>query len=875
MAKRKIAYNKSEYPNSFKRQGAFPLDETSVKYSKDDLDTYAKSNDAGAYVGQIVTVVTPDANSKTEAETYVIYSEDGSVNRLVKESELLALDSVSTLNTTKDNMQYISNLSQADGKITASHKILQGTASNISVTATEDGKTTIKDIAKYEHSSTKVDTTANNLEYLVEVTQTDGTIAAKKKTLQGTKDNISITVGTDGTTVIKDVAKVEDTTYQNTDSKYVAKVTQTDGKIEYTKHAIEGADNISVTTSGGKTTIKNTAALADTAVNNKYVSEVDQDKGQITVSRRTILEDTAAETANNASTTTSNGSVEVITSAVKPTGDKGIIPKKRKIKGAKDISVTVEKNSSDITVQHTTSVTAKTATSQTANGTKLTNGGTFTISDVQYNAQGHVSGETSATLTLPQYKSGTGIQVDADATTTDVSNDYKVNLQTATTSTIGGVKIHKDTTGYEVAAKTSGAINANISNNEDYRAVEIDKDDKAFVYVPKTTWTNIEGKPNVFVIRDANSHNAPDVSSGKSTINGTSYTLNKHDICIVQCKIGTTTSRQYTSYVYNGSAWVAMDGNYSAANVLLSEDMVITQTFGRHTVTSGSKTAYTKGTSIEHILTDAFRNSNTESSKWTKPSVTFTMSQTGSQSAEVGTSITAPTATLSIAGYGSYYYPNPTNSSKATGITFTELKITDKNGTATTATKSGSTVSQTSITATHTSVATEYTESTATYSFSASATYGAATNYAYDNLGKITNEKMSGDTLTSGPLNVSYTGFRYWYYGTGNLANNSLIANSNKKTGSSLSLGSVAANTKLNVACRSNRTPKLYVYDDFQQKYVQVSGAFSSGTSVYVKPECKRSGTSSIIYTTSPQASDSYKIYSFTTISGATYKIEL
>ena len=438
MAKRKIDYAKSEYPNSFKRQGAFPLDETSVKYSKYDLDTYAKSHDDGAYVGQIVTVVPPDANSKTEAETYVIYSEDGSVNRLVKESELLALDSASTLNTTRDNLRYISNLSQTNGMITASHKFLQGTASNISVTATADGNTTIKDIAKYEHSSTNLDTTADNLEYLVEVTQTDGTIAAKKKTLQGTKDNISITVGTDGKTVIKDVAKVEDTAYQDTDSKYVAKVTQTNGEIAYIKHTIVQGDSISVSTSGGKTTIGNTAAYADTAEDNKYVSEVDQNKGEISVSRRTILENTEEDTANSASTTTSNGNVDVITSFVEPTGDKGIIPKKRTIKGAKGVEVIVGNSTSDITVQHThEDITAKTETSQTEDSTAITNGGTFTISDVNYDAQGHVTGENTATLTVPKYSGGTGISITLDTGTTNeytITNDASVNSPTNNTT---------------------------------------------------------------------------------------------------------------------------------------------------------------------------------------------------------------------------------------------------------------------------------------------------------------------------------------------------------------------------------------------------------------------------------------------------------
>lgn len=56
----------SEYPNSFKRQGGFPLDITSVKYGTTDktsenaIDEYAKSESDGAYVGQILTGVDND-----------------------------------------------------------------------------------------------------------------------------------------------------------------------------------------------------------------------------------------------------------------------------------------------------------------------------------------------------------------------------------------------------------------------------------------------------------------------------------------------------------------------------------------------------------------------------------------------------------------------------------------------------------------------------------------------------------------------------------------------------------------------------------------------------------------------------------------------
>lgn len=48
--------NLTEYPNSFKRQGAFPLDSTLCWYSLAAAKAYAQTDNT-AYVGQIVTVI--------------------------------------------------------------------------------------------------------------------------------------------------------------------------------------------------------------------------------------------------------------------------------------------------------------------------------------------------------------------------------------------------------------------------------------------------------------------------------------------------------------------------------------------------------------------------------------------------------------------------------------------------------------------------------------------------------------------------------------------------------------------------------------------------------------------------------------------------
>lgn len=66
--------NITEYPNSFKRQGAFPLERYSLFNSLEEAQAYVASNPI-AYIGQTVTVSIPaDPDSGTEAsvKSYII-----------------------------------------------------------------------------------------------------------------------------------------------------------------------------------------------------------------------------------------------------------------------------------------------------------------------------------------------------------------------------------------------------------------------------------------------------------------------------------------------------------------------------------------------------------------------------------------------------------------------------------------------------------------------------------------------------------------------------------------------------------------------------------------------------------------------------------
>ena len=55
--------------------------------------------------------------------------------------------------------------------------------------------------------------------------------------------------------------------------------------------------------------------------------------------------------------------------------------------------------------------------------------------------------------------------------------------------------------------------------------------------------------------------------------------VNNGDITIVKDKI-INDNYQYTSYVYNGSNWVATDGNYSVENVYFKDDLILTESIG-------------------------------------------------------------------------------------------------------------------------------------------------------------------------------------------------------------------------------------------------------------------------------------------------------
>lgn len=97
---------------------------------------------------------------------------------------------------------------------------------------------------------------------------------------------------------------------------------------------------------------------------------------------------------------------------------------------------------------------------------------------------------------IDTYTAGTGIKIDTAANTgvDGIKSSHKISLKPATASAIGGVKIHKDNSSYTLTAKTSpiGANTDAVADDLRYYGVEIDKNDKAFVYMPPETVTVVD-----------------------------------------------------------------------------------------------------------------------------------------------------------------------------------------------------------------------------------------------------------------------------------------------------------------------------------------------------------------------------------------------
>ena len=138
---------------------------------------------------------------------------------------------------------------------------------------------------------------------------------------------------------------------------------------------------------------------------------------------------------------------------------------------------------------------------------------------------------------------------------------------------------------------------------------------------------------------------------------------------------------QYTAYVYNGTNWVAMDGNYRADNVYFDEDFVFTKAIGTVSIPdSGNVTVSAAGKNLQEFFAGLFA----EEEYPTTPSTSATLGSNNIGTKEVGTKVGIQYSFTTTAGN---YKFGPSNNGVTWSnyqATFNGETLTGKSGTFTT-----------------------------------------------------------------------------------------------------------------------------------------------------------------------------------------------
>lgn len=219
------------------------------------------------------------------------------------------------------------------------------------------------------------------------------------------------------------------------------------------------------------------------------------------------------------------------------------------------------------------------------------------------------------------------------------------------------------------------------------------------------------------------------------------------DIAIIKELIageGDEAKYMYTAYVYNGTGWAAMDGNYNAKNVFFDQDFTFTKNIGTVSIpASGSKVVDAAGKNLYDFFAGLFAAEDTDPDVSTQPSVSAcTLGKAGSY--EAGTIVTGITYSASFEDGKYQYGPEPT------GVTVSSWEIKGNDGVVVGAAASGS-ISDITI------------ADNTNYTITAKATYGAG-NYAKTNLGNESTVRIAAGNKSR--TSSAIKGYRNSFYGT-------------------------------------------------------------------------------------------------------------
>ena len=223
------------------------------------------------------------------------------------------------------------------------------------------------------------------------------------------------------------------------------------------------------------------------------------------------------------------------------------------------------------------------------------------------------------------------------------------------------------------------------------------------------------------------------------------------DIAIVKREIAAG-KLSFTAYVYNGSAWTAMDGNYNAENVYFDEDIMITTAVGNISLSNGSANIPAAGKNIKQVF-EALWTKEDFSPSVTDPSISISVKNANNKSSvegEVGDSYTLPTATASITGFGKFEFGSKDEAgtfyaaNASSDVVFSELRVGKADTAAALDESNSEVITNVGASSTPKSVSRDgeagiFVDGATVQKFSAKAAHGGSARKAVSNLGNLVN----------------------------------------------------------------------------------------------------------------------------------------
>lgn len=278
--------------------------------------------------------------------------------------------------------------------------------------------------------------------------------------------------------------------------------------------------------------------------------------------------------------------------------------------------------------------------------------------------------------------------------------------------------------------------------------------------------------------------------------------------------------KSHTAYVWNGTAWEAMDGNYDATNVYFKNDITLAGSYTAvGNVTKSSNTATgtlaAAGKSLDQVMQSIFTKELYPSQNANRDVPNIALEGDADATGETGSTYTLPTVKVKVSDVGSYTY-GPSE----TGIKFEVGDMTIAQGAIATSTNKTTNTSEmvknSTLSLTATAISdTLYKDSAESYTFNASGTYTAGA-VPKTNLGTLLDNnddsstwtyRIPSGTATAAARTIKRTGYRYMFCGGTTEALNSAVIRgftdkkNSKPTSESTALEFIATGGTTKVVC--------------------------------------------------------------------------